>query len=70
MEEWRYSSTILDLCTRCRLVVRFTARLLYPQRYHPWYPLDRRLSVPQSRSGRCGEDKNLALLETEEHTVA
>jgi hypothetical protein len=25
----------------------------------PWYPLDRRLGGPQSRSGRCGEEKNL-----------
>jgi hypothetical protein len=24
------------------------------------YPLDRRLDWPQSRSGRCGEEKNLA----------
>jgi hypothetical protein len=27
-----------------------------------WYPLDRRLGGPQSRSGCCGEEKNLALL--------
>jgi hypothetical protein len=27
----------------------------------PRYPLDRRLGGPQSRSGRCGEEKNLAL---------
>jgi hypothetical protein len=24
----------------------------------PWYPLDRRLDGPQSRSGRGGEEKN------------
>jgi hypothetical protein len=24
----------------------------------PWYPLDRRLAGPQSRSGRGGEEKN------------
>jgi hypothetical protein len=24
----------------------------------PWYPLDRRLGRPQSRSGRCGAEKN------------
>jgi hypothetical protein len=24
----------------------------------PWYPLDRRLGGPQSRSGRGGEEKN------------
>jgi hypothetical protein len=30
----------------------------------PWYPLDRRLSVPQSRSGRRGEEKILDLTGT------
>jgi hypothetical protein len=25
---------------------------------NPWYPLDRRLGGPQSRSGRGGEEKN------------
>jgi hypothetical protein len=33
-------------------------RPLYLQRKSPWYPLDRRLGGPQSRSGRCGEEKN------------
>jgi hypothetical protein len=32
-------------------------RPLYPQGKSPWYPLDRRLSGPQGRSGR-GEEKN------------
>jgi hypothetical protein len=27
----------------------------------PWYPLNRRLGGLQSRSGRCGEERNLAL---------
>jgi hypothetical protein len=36
-------------------VVSFTHRALYPQRKIPWYPLDRRLCGPQSRSGRSGE---------------
>jgi hypothetical protein len=53
MENWSYSSTILDLYTRWRWVVSFTPRLLYPR-----YVLDRRLSRPQSRYGRCGEEKN------------
>jgi hypothetical protein len=53
--EWRYSYTILDLVTRWRWVVSFTPR----------YSLDRRLGGPQSRSGRCGEVKNLALPGTE-----
>jgi hypothetical protein len=34
------------------------ARPLYLQGKSPWYPLDRRLSEPQSRSGRGGEEKN------------
>jgi hypothetical protein len=29
-----------------------------PQGKIPWYPLDRKLGGPQSRSGRCGEEKN------------
>jgi hypothetical protein len=31
---------------------------LYPQVKSPWYPLDRRLGGPQSRSERGGEEKN------------
>jgi hypothetical protein len=31
---------------------------LPPGKGPPWYPLDRRLGVPQSRSGRGGEEKN------------
>jgi hypothetical protein len=34
------------------------AQPLYPQGKSPWYPLDRRLDGPQSRSGRGGEEKN------------
>jgi hypothetical protein len=48
---------ILDLGTRWRFVVSFTPRPLYSQGKSPWYPLDRRLGGPQSRSGRGGEDK-------------
>jgi hypothetical protein len=33
-----------------------------PQGKSPWYPLDRRLGGPQSRSGRGGEEKNSQLL--------
>jgi hypothetical protein len=43
-------------------VVSFTTRLLYPKGKSPWCPLDRRLSGPQSRSGRGGEEKNSQLL--------
>jgi hypothetical protein len=49
---------ILDLGTRWRWVVSFTPRPLYPKKKSPWYPLDRRLGGPQSRSGRGGEEKN------------
>jgi hypothetical protein len=49
---------ILELGTRWRRVVSFKPRQLYPQRKSTWYPLDRRLGEPQSRSGRGGEEKN------------
>jgi hypothetical protein len=39
-------------------VVSFMPRPLYPQGKSAWYPLDRRLGGPQSRSGRGGEEKN------------
>jgi hypothetical protein len=48
----------LWLGTRWRRVVSFTPRPLYSQGKSPWYPLDRRLGGPQSRSGRGGEEKN------------
>jgi hypothetical protein len=60
MGEWRYSSTILDLCTRWRWVVSFTPWLFYPRGKNPRYPLDRILCGPQNRSGGCAEEKNLA----------
>jgi hypothetical protein len=41
---------ILDLGTRWRRVVSFTLR--------PPYPSHMRLGEPQSRPGRCGEEKN------------
>jgi hypothetical protein len=40
--------------------VSFTPRPLYPRRKIPLYPLARRLCGPQNRSGRRGEEKNLA----------
>jgi hypothetical protein len=48
----------LYIGTRWRRVVSFTPRPLYPQGKSPWYPFDRRLGGPQSRSGRGGEEKN------------
>jgi hypothetical protein len=53
---------ILDIGTRWRWVVSFTPRLFYRQGKSPWYPLDRKLSGTQSRSGRGGEEKNSQLL--------
>jgi hypothetical protein len=57
-ESGSIASRILDLGTRWRWVVSFTPRPLYHQGKSPWYPLDRRLGGPQSRSGRGDEEKN------------
>jgi hypothetical protein len=61
-EEWRYSSTILDLGTRWRWVVSYTHRPLYLWGKSPRFLLDRRLGGLQSRSELCGGDTNLELL--------
>jgi hypothetical protein len=55
MEEWRYSSTILDL-EEVSGQLHATAGLPAGE-----YPLYRRVGGPQSTPGRCGEEKNLAL---------
>jgi hypothetical protein len=64
MGEWlnEYSSTILDLGTRCEWVVSFTSRPLYLRVKSPRYPLDRSMAGPQIRSGRRGVERNLFLL--------
>jgi hypothetical protein len=49
---------IRDLGTIWMWVISFTPRPLYPQEKSLWYASDRRLSGPQSRSGRGGEEKN------------
>jgi hypothetical protein len=49
---------IINLNTRWKWMVSFTPRPLCTQGKSPWYPLDRRLGGPQSRSGRGGEEKN------------
>jgi hypothetical protein len=49
---------ILDLGTRWRWLVSFRPRPPYPQRKSPYYPLNRRLGGPQSRSGHSGKEKN------------
>jgi hypothetical protein len=50
-------------------VVSFTARQHYPKGKSPWYPLDRRLGGPQSRSGRGGEEKNSQPLPGLKHPI-
>jgi hypothetical protein len=39
------------------------ASAAYPREKEPRYPLTRRLGGLQSRSGRCGVEKNLLLLQ-------
>jgi hypothetical protein len=52
-------------------VVSFRPLPLYPQGNSLWYPLDKRLGGPQSRSGRCGEKKNvLSLPENEPQSLS
>jgi hypothetical protein len=48
-----------DLDTEWMRMVTFKPLSHYPRRKSPWYPLDRGLGGPQSRSGRCGLEKNL-----------
>jgi hypothetical protein len=52
MGEWTYSSTMFYLNIRWRWVVSLTP--LYPR-----YPKDRSLVGPQSRSGRCRENRSI-----------
>jgi hypothetical protein len=57
MGQCMYRSTFSWLGTSWRWVVSFTPRPLYHRGKSPRYPLDRRLSGPQSRSERRREDK-------------
>jgi hypothetical protein len=59
MAEWRHSSTILDLRIRWRWAVSFTPLPFYSYKKSPWYPMDRKLGVPHSQSGHCGEENYL-----------
>jgi hypothetical protein len=59
--EWRYSFSFLELGTIRRQVVSFKPQPLYLQGKNPQHPLNRRLAGSQSRSERCGEEKNFAL---------
>jgi len=54
MQAYRGSGGVAPFILWPRQVVSFTTRPLYPQRKSPWYPLERRLSGPQSRFGRVG----------------
>jgi hypothetical protein len=56
--ERRGTAPRIHFGTRLRWAVSFTPRPLYSQGNSPWYPLDRRLGGPQSRSGRGGKEKN------------
>jgi hypothetical protein len=58
MEEWRYSFTILDICTGWRCVVSITPQSLYTWGKSPRYLLDRRLGGPQSKSGHWRREKS------------
>jgi hypothetical protein len=51
---------ILDLSTGLRRMFDFTPRPLYPQEKNTLHPLHRRLGGPHNRSGRHGEEKNIA----------
>jgi hypothetical protein len=42
------------------VICRFHAPALFPLGKSPEYPLDGRLGEPQSSTGRCEEEKNLA----------
>jgi hypothetical protein len=55
----RCSFTILNLDTIWKRVVSFTPQPLYLRQKSPRYLSDRRLSGPQSRFGRYGEDINI-----------
>jgi hypothetical protein len=51
------SQRILNLGCRWKWAVSFVPWPLYTQGKRPWYPLDRRLGVPQSQSDRSGEEE-------------
>jgi hypothetical protein len=61
---WCIDPHSLDLGISWRWVVSFTPRPLYPRGKSPRYPSDRRSDGPQSRSGRCGEEKILGFTGT------
>jgi hypothetical protein len=50
---------IFSLGARCRQIVSFTIRPVYHRGNSPRYSQDSSLALPQSRSGRYGEEMNL-----------
>jgi hypothetical protein len=62
MGKWRNSSTILHLGTRLEVSGQFHAPPALLLGKEPPVPMDRKLSGPQSRSGRCGVEKHLLQL--------
>jgi hypothetical protein len=58
IEAWSYNSDIIDLSNGWSWVISFTPRPLYVRWKGPRYSLDKRLGAPQSRTGRCGVEKN------------
>jgi hypothetical protein len=50
-------------------MVSFAPQPFYPREKRPRYPSDRRLGGLQGRSGWCGEEKNLSLVENLTPTV-
>jgi hypothetical protein len=66
--DWRYNSTHYWP----RHLMKVSSQLHAPAPFHqeksrPWYPLDRKLGGPQSRSGRGGDEKNSQRLPWLEH---
>jgi hypothetical protein len=65
MGEWMYISTYSWPRHQSEVNGQLHAPgALPPGESSPPYPFNRRLGVPQDRSGRCGEEKNLAPTET------
>jgi hypothetical protein len=56
--EWRFSSTHSLTSALDGFSGQLHAPAALPTGKSSWYPLDRRLGGPQSRSGRGGEEKN------------
>jgi hypothetical protein len=58
--EWSYKPTHFNLGTGWRRIFSFTLQPIHPPGKFPWYLLDGKLSEPQIRPSRFGEDKNIS----------